>query len=196
MILAAATVAASTDMNSAVAASAPYAASSSEAGSGQKQYEVRIPPADEAGSGKFLSAKNFAIIAMTLAFVYLTIVLVQVCTKSRDARRNSNSERESELTEELISRQEGDSLSYTYYYDEEEQYTNSQYLRSDDQNSLVDHKHFKYDQSLKDSHSRVPSETGSESAGMMDNHDSARGGKLGGAGGHKLFAKGALKIVH
>ena len=106
---------------------------------------------------------------MTLAFVYLTIVLVQVCTKNR---RRGSSSRESELTEELISRREGDSLSYTYYYDEDEQYTNSQYLRSDDQNSLVDHKHFKYDQSLKDSQSRIPSETGSDSA--MDYHDMPR----------------------
>ena len=99
---------------------------------------------------------------MTLAFVYLTIVLVQVCSKNR---RRGGSSRESELTEELISRREGDSLSYTYYYDEDECYTNSQYLRSDDQNSLVDHKHFKYDQSLKD-------ETGSESA--MEYHDIPR----------------------
>ena len=113
------------------------------------------------------TAKNFAIIAMTLAFVYLTIVLVQICTKNRN--RQGGSSRESELTEELISRREGDSLSYTYYYDEDEQYTNSQYLRSDDQNSLVDHKHFKYDQSLK---SGAPSETGSESA--MDYHDIPR----------------------
>ena len=97
---------------------------------------------------------------MTLAFVYLTIVLIQVCTKSR------NGDRESELSERLISRSDdANSLSYSYYYDEDEEYyTNSQYLRSDDQNSLVDHKHFRYDQSLKDTHSRgAPSETGSDS---------------------------------
>lgn len=69
---------------------------------------------------------------MTVAIVYLSIILIQVCAKSSD--------RDSELSEEFVSK---DSLSYEYYYDEE--YTNSQYLRSDGSNSLVDHKHFKYD---------------------------------------------------
>ena len=50
---------------------------------------------------------------MTVAFIYLTIILIQVCT-------NEKNEHESELSEEFISK---DSLSYTYYYDEE--YTNS-----------------------------------------------------------------------
>ena len=50
---------------------------------------------------------------MTIAFIYLTVILVQVCT-------NEKSDRDSELSEEFVSK---DSLSYEYYYDEE--YTNS-----------------------------------------------------------------------
>ena len=109
---------------------------------------------------------------MTLAFVYLTIVLVQVCAKRNASGNRRNSDRESELSEAFIPRRdnnEGYSLSYTSYYDEEELYTNSQYLRSDDQNSLVDHKHFRYDQSLNNSQSRVASETGSDS--VLDYYD-------------------------
>ena len=79
------------------------------------------------------TTKNFAIISMSIAFIYLAVLLYQVCTKKSDDDRSS------ELSDEFISR---DSLSYDYYYDES--YTNSQYLRSDDQNSLVDHR-FRYD---------------------------------------------------
>ena len=64
--------------------------------------------------------------------LYLCLILIQVCRKKPH--------RDGELEEEFISQ---NSLSYEYTYDEE--YTNSQYLRSDDQNSLVDHKHFRYD---------------------------------------------------
>ena len=115
-----------------------------------KGYEVRIPPASQQDKGVF-TAKNFAIISMTIAFIYLTIVLVQVCMKS------DRTDRDSELTEEFMSK---DSLSYEYYYDEE--YTNSQYLRSDDKNSMVD-SHYRYDQSLKDSQSRDQSSNGGDS---------------------------------
>ena len=60
---------------------------------------MRIPSADQQGQSSVFTAKNFAIIAMTLAFIYLTIVLVQVCTKRAGANR---SERESELSEAFI----------------------------------------------------------------------------------------------
>ena len=51
---------------------------------------------------------------MAVAFIYLTIILVQVCKKDK-------SDRDSELSEEFMSRDV--SCSYEYYYDEE--YTNS-----------------------------------------------------------------------
>ena len=76
------------------------------------------------------------------------------------------SDKESQLSEELLGNghrnQYGNeqALSESYYYDEE--YTNSQYLRSDDQNSIVDQKHFKYDQSLRDTASREVTENTSD----------------------------------
>ena len=73
---------------------------------------------------------------MVIIFIYLSIVLIQVCKKKSNGGR---SDRDSDLTEELLY----ENSSYEYYYSEE--YTNSQYLRSDAENSLIDHKHFKYD---------------------------------------------------
>ena len=89
----------------------------------------------EAGSESFFTAKNFAIFSMVIIFIYLSIVLLQVCKK----KGNGVSDRESDLTEELLY----ENSSYEYYYSEE--YTNSQYLRSDAENSFIDHKNFKYD---------------------------------------------------
>lgn len=97
----------------------------------RSQYEVHIPSHDQKSVG-FFSAKNIAIILVSIAMLYLCLILIQVCRKKPH--------RDDELEEEFISQ---NSLSYEYTYDEE--YTNSQYLRSDDQNSLVDHKHFRYD---------------------------------------------------
>ena len=72
---------------------------------------MTIPHHDQGNS--VFTAKNFAIISMAIAFVYLSIIVIQICTKKK-------SDRESELSEEFVSK---GSLSYTYYYDEE--YTNS-----------------------------------------------------------------------
>jgi hypothetical protein len=56
---------------------------------------------------------------MSVAFVYLTILLIQLCKKK--SRRD---DRNSELSESFVSE------SNSYYNDDD--YTNSQYLRSDD----------------------------------------------------------------
>ena len=117
------------------------------------EYEVRIPSHDQ-GEFKIFSAKNFAIIFILVALIYLIVILVQICTKS---------DRNEDLSEEFIT-QDG-SLTYDYYYDEE--YTNSQYLRSDDKNSLMDG-NFRYDQSLKDSSSRGPSSDDSDAVDYRD----------------------------
>ena len=74
-----------------------------------------MPPQD----GGLLNTRNFAIGLMTLAFLYLVIMLVQVCRHGKDF----NSEYEDYYTN-------------SYYYTEE--YTNSKYAQSDDENSLVD----------------------------------------------------------
>ena len=73
-----------------------------------------IPAHDKNKSSSIFTAKNFAILSMFVAFVYLTIILVQVCAKDKN-------DRDSELSEEFISKDY--SCSYEYYYDEE--YTNS-----------------------------------------------------------------------
>ena len=87
------------------------------------------------------TSKNFAVIIMTLALCFLLIMLCQACSK-----KSYNSSEDSE--EDYVSH---DSLSYTYDYGDSEAYTNSQYLRSDEKNSFIDHANFKYDQSLRDS---------------------------------------------
>ena len=111
---------------------------------------MRIPPHDRPQNG-FFSAKNVAAILISVATLYLCIILIQVCKKKRGGRHG-------ELEEEFISQ---GSLSYEYTYDEE--YTNSYYQRSDEENSLVDHKHFRYDQSLGNTSSRAPSSSGGDS---------------------------------
>ena len=63
----------------------------------------------------FFTSKNFAIVIMTLAIIFLVIMLVQACTKNKSGR-------DSEDSEGYMSH---DSLSYEYYYDEEDCYTNS-----------------------------------------------------------------------
>jgi len=72
---------------------------------------VRIPPHDKKEVA-FFSAKNFAIIFIIIALLYLFIIVFQICMKKEG--------REGELSEEFISQ---GSLSYDYTYDEE--YTNS-----------------------------------------------------------------------
>ena len=84
----------------------------------------------------FFTSKNFAVVIMTLAIIFLLAMLCQACSKK------SGDSNDSEDSEGYVSQ---NSLSYEYYYDESEAYTNSQYLRSDDRNSLVDHANFKYD---------------------------------------------------
>ena len=130
----------------------------------ESEFEVRIPSHDQ-NEFKFFSAKNFAIIFILIAMIYLIVILVQICTKS---------DRDGELSEEFIS-QDG-SLSYDYTYDEE--YTNSQYLRSDDKNSLVDN-NFKYDQSMKDSSSQDRSSNDSDASNSRDMSYRERRRKVG-----------------
>ena len=88
---------------------------------------------------------------MSATFIYLSVILIQICLKDNE------SEKESQLNEQLLARNVD---SDSYYYTEE--YTNSQYLRDDDQNSIVDQKHFRYDQSLRDTASREVSENASD----------------------------------
>ena len=125
-----------------------------QAETGVNSYEVWIPSHTTGASESVFSAKNFVILFMCVAMVYLGAILVQICFKKNDGA--------DELSEEFFSQ---DSLSYDYTYEE---YTNSQYLRSDDENSLVDYKNFKYDQSLKDSASRRTSSVGSEAGNLHD----------------------------
>lgn len=100
------------------------------------QYEVWVPSASKKAETTVLTTRNFALVCIGIAFAYLIILLVSVCSKQQ-------SDRDSELTETFVSGYSSD-----YYYSE--QYTNSQYLKSDRQNSLVDYKPFKYDQSIRD----------------------------------------------
>ena len=79
------------------------------------EIAVYVPPSD----GGILTTKNFALALMCLAFLYLVIMLVQVCKQGKDF----GSEYEDYYTN-------------SYYYTEE--YTNSKYAQSDDENSLVD----------------------------------------------------------
>ena len=96
------------------------------------------------GKQSIFTAKNFAIITMTIAFLYIAILLIQVYLKKRNRGNISDSERSDSY------------LSNSSLYEDAftSEYTNSQYLRSDHDDSLVDHQHFKYDQSLKDDSSR------------------------------------------
>ena len=71
---------------------------------------------------------------MSLVILFLLVMICHACM-----RKSGNV---SEDSEDFVSH---DSLSSDYYYDSE--YTNSQYLRSDDRNSILD-KNFQYDQSL------------------------------------------------
>ena len=121
---------------------------------GPDEYQVKIPAPENIKFEGVFNSKNFAVITMTFAFIFLLIMLIHACTKKS---RNSGSE---------SSGDDGfhDSLSYEYTYDEE--YTNSYYQRSDDRNSIVDHLNFKYDQSLRDSNSRAGSSNNSESGDL------------------------------
>ena len=65
---------------------------------------------------------------MILAFLYLVVMLIQVCKQGKD-----------------IGSEYEDYYTNSYYYTEE--HTNSKYNQSDDENSLVD-KRFGYNQSL------------------------------------------------
>ena len=126
------------------------------------EYQVYIPKEDS--DIEIFSSRNVAIIAISFALLYLIILILQVCFKSK------RSDRYSELSESFVTESgervtEGDS--YSYYYGESE-YTNSQYLKSDDRNSLVDHKHFRYDQSLRDGSSIM---NGSSRDGGSSVHD-------------------------
>ena len=64
---------------------------------------------------------------MSATFIYLSVILIQICLKDNE------SEKESQLNEQLLARNVD---SDSYYYTEE--YTNSKYAQSDDENSLVD----------------------------------------------------------
>ena len=76
---------------------------------------------------------------MILAFAYLTIMLFQICT-SKEHEIESEEVRDGYYT-----------CSYYYYGDEgtSDLYTNSQYLKGDSENSLVDNEKFGLNQSLK-----------------------------------------------
>ena len=74
-------------------------------------------PSDGTKETSWFTTRNFALICIGVAAIYLVILLISVCTKQE-------SDRESELTETFVS-----GYSDSYYYSEE--YTNSQYLKSD-----------------------------------------------------------------
>ena len=65
-------------------------------------------------------------------------MLIEVCIQGKNKDHISDSSNRDSLER---------SAEY-YLEDEDDSYTNSQYLRSDDNNSLVDHKNFKFDQSF------------------------------------------------
>ena len=119
-----------------------------------KEIQVTIPAHDDK---RIFTARNIAIIAMTLAIAYIAILMVQVCFKKH------NSDSDSERTDSYIS----NSSLYEEGYTSE--YTNSQYLRSDNDNSLVDHQNFKYDQSLKNESSRENSDNDNAQQDMFNN---------------------------
>lgn len=93
------------------------------AGKATNEISVYVPPLD----GGALNTRNFAVVLMMLAFLYVLIMLYQVCR-----HKDGGSEYE-------------DYYSNSYYYTED--YTNSKYAQSDGENSLVDHR-FGYNQSL------------------------------------------------
>lgn len=89
-----------------------------------------------------ITTQNFAIFLMILAFAYLTVMLFQICA-SKEHEIESEEVRDGYYT-----------CSYYYYGDENDTsdlYTNSQYLKGDSENSLVDNEKFNLNQSLKHS---------------------------------------------
>ena len=86
-----------------------------------------------------MTTRNFALALMMLAFLYLVVMLIQVCKQGKD-----------------IGSEYEDYYTNSYYYTEE--HTNSKYNQSDDENSLVD-KRFGYNQSLNNDESSRRSES-------------------------------------
>ena len=84
-------------------------------------------PRPEKHTESIFTTKNFAITMLSLVIVFLLVILCHACLKKSGTI--------SDDSEDYVSH---DSLSSSYYYDSAE-YTNSAYLRSDDQNSFIDH---------------------------------------------------------
>ena len=99
-----------------------------------EKFEVYVPSTATTSEATFFTMRNFIVISIAIAVVYILVLVISICTKD-------DNERDSQLSESLISDYDS-----SYYYSEE--YTNSQYLKSDRQNSLVDYKPFRYGQSL------------------------------------------------
>ena len=116
-------------------------------------YEVRVPSGYAKNESTF-SIKKFGIITIVIAVIFIAIMLAEVCIQGRNKGDVSDESNQDDTV----------SVEYVEGDEDDDSYTNSQYLRSDDNNSLVDHKNFKFDQSFQETQSRDnSSNSGSES---------------------------------